>query len=171
MPLSRQLISMTVAVACGTALVSAQAPAPKQAIVPPAVETPHLRVTTSAASSSVAPGGRVSLVAEIAPKPKMHIYAPGQDGYVAVSLRIDRQADVTVQPVRLPAGQPLVFPATGETQVVYSKPFRIELPITIGKARKAGPLPIAGTLEYQACDDTVCYVARKVALKWTVSVR
>jgi DsbC/DsbD-like thiol-disulfide interchange protein len=101
----------------------------------------------------------------------MHIYAPGQDGYVAVSLRIDRQADVTVQPVRLPAGQPLVFPATGETQLVYSKPFRIELPVTIARGRKAGPLPIAGTLEYQACDDTVCYVARKVALKWTVAVR
>jgi DsbC/DsbD-like thiol-disulfide interchange protein len=90
---------------------------------------------------------------------------------VAVSLRLDPEADVTVQAARLPAGQPLLFPATGETQLVYSKPFRIELPITVARARKAGPLPIAGTLEYQACDDTVCYVARKVALKWTLSVR
>ncbi len=113
----------------------------------------------------------MSLVADVAPKPKMHIYAPGQDAYVAIALRLDPQADVTAQAARLPPGQPLFFPATGETQLVYSKPFRIELPIAVGKGRKAGPLPVAGTLEYQACDDTVCYVARKVALKWTVSVR
>ncbi len=119
----------------------------------------------------MAPGGRVSLFADIAPKPKMHVYAPGQDAYVAVSLRLDPQASVRVHPVRLPSGQRLFFPAIGETQLVYSKPFRVELPITIGKGRKAGPLPIAGTLEYQACDDTVCYVARKVALEWTLSVR
>jgi DsbC/DsbD-like thiol-disulfide interchange protein len=171
MPLRRHIVSIALAVAGGITLLSAQAPAARQATVPPAVETPHLRVTTSAASSSVVPGARVSLFADIAPKAKMHIYAPGQDAYVAVSLRLDPEADVTVQAARLPAGQPLLFPATGETQLVYSKPFRIELPITVARARKAGPLPIAGTLEYQACDDTVCYVARKVALKWTLSVR
>jgi DsbC/DsbD-like thiol-disulfide interchange protein len=171
MSLHRHIVCIAVAVACGTALVAAQTPAAKQSTVPPAVDTPHLQVTTSSSPSSVAPGGRVSLVADIAPKPKMHVYAPGQDGYVTVSLRLDPHADVTAHAARLPAGQPLFFPATGETQLVYSKPFRIELPVTIARGRKAGPLPIAGTLEYQACDDTVCYVARKVALKWTVAVR
>jgi DsbC/DsbD-like thiol-disulfide interchange protein len=171
LPLGRQLISMPVAIACATALLSAQAHPAKRPVASPVIETPHLEVTTSSSPSSVAPGGRVSLVADIAPKPKMHVYAPGQDGYVTVSLRLDPQADVTAHAARLPAGQPLFFPATGETQLVYSKPFRIELPVTIARGRKAGPLPIAGTLEYQACDDTVCYVARKVALKWTVAVR
>lgn len=170
MPASRLLV-IVLAIVCGTFGVSAQAPRAPRTVVPPVVETPHLKVSTSAAPSSVAPGGRVSLFADISPKPKMHIYAPGQDAYVAVSLRLDRQADVTVHAIRLPAGQPLFFPATGETQLVYSKPFRIELPVTVVKERKPGPLTIAGTLEYQACDDTVCYVARKVALKWTVSVR
>jgi hypothetical protein len=32
-------------------------------------------------------------------------------------------------------------------------------------------LTIAGTLEYQACDDTVCFIPQSVPLTWTVGLK
>jgi DsbC/DsbD-like thiol-disulfide interchange protein len=134
-------------------------------------ETPHLRLKTTGGEAPVARGGRVSLFVEVEPKPKMHVYAPEQKQYIPVSLTVSRQPDVTVRAAVFPKGQPMLFGPTGETQVVFSQPFRIEVPVTIAGTRTQGPLTLTGVLEYQACDDQVCYVPRKVAVGWTMVVK
>ena len=58
------------------AAVLAQAPAK------PPIETAHLSILTSA--GAVARGGKVTLQIDVTPKPKMHVYAPGQEGYICL---------------------------------------------------------------------------------------
>ncbi|MEZ5285422.1 MAG: hypothetical protein R2712_11575 [Vicinamibacterales bacterium] len=60
---------------------------------------------------------------------------------------------------------------------VYSKPFRLTRQITIldtPEARKAlagrSSVELAGTLQYQACDDTVCYAPGKVPVSFTITL-
>jgi DsbC/DsbD-like thiol-disulfide interchange protein len=128
------------------------------------VETLHLKVTTSA-SNKPARGGQLSLFVDVEPKPSMHVYAPGQDGFIVVTLTLEKDAAFTAATPKFPTPEKLLFEPLNETQLVYSKPFRIVQDIT--RAKK-GPLTIKGTLRYQACDDKVCFRPTNVPVQWTL---
>ena len=144
------------------AAVLAQAPAK------PPIETAHLLVATSA--GAVARGGKVTLQIDVTPKPKMHVYAPGQEGYIAIVLTLAADPAVTAAKAKYPAGEKYVMPALNETMLVYAKPFRITQDVTI-KPSDAGPRTIKGTLRYQACDDQICFLPKNVPVEWTVAVK
>jgi DsbC/DsbD-like thiol-disulfide interchange protein len=154
------------------ALGAAQIGSLESALATPAtIETPHLRLKTTGGETPVAPGARLSLFVEVVPKPTMHVYAPEQKEYLPVSLRLERSPAVTARVPIFPKGESVFFAPTSETQIVYTQPFRIEVPVTVARGRASGPLTLTGTLEYQACDDQVCYVPRKVPVSWTLMIR
>jgi DsbC/DsbD-like thiol-disulfide interchange protein len=128
------------------------------------VETMHLKVTTTI-SDKAAPGGKISLFVDVEPKPNMHVYAPGQDGYIVVTLTLEKDAAFTTATPKFPVPEKLLFEPLNETQLVYSKPFRIVQDIT---RTKKGPLTVKGTLRYQACDDKVCFRPTNVPVEWTL---
>jgi DsbC/DsbD-like thiol-disulfide interchange protein len=152
-------------------------------------ETAHLVVTTSASPEAVAPGKRVSLTVDVAPKPKMHVYSPGQEGYIGITLTLDADPAFTAAKAKYPAGEKIYMPLLKETQLVYAKPFRITQDLTLrpgsgqalrpgsGQALRPGSgqptdgaLTIKGTLRYQACDDTICYLPKNVPVAWTLKL-
>jgi hypothetical protein len=144
-----------------------------------AEETAHLVAAASGPAVPVSPGSRVSLVVEVRPKPKMHVYAPGQKDYIPVSLTLEKSADYAAHPPAFPPAEKFLFKALNEMQLVYSKPFRIVSDVTIArtpevrrKARAAGgTVTVAGTLRYQACDDVICYPPKNVPVKWTILLK
>ena len=123
------------------------------------VETKHLIVETSSASRA---GRRVTLFVDVTPKPGMHVYAPGQPDYIPVSLTITSNPRVSSRPARFPRPEKYFFKPLGETQLVYSKRFRIVQDVTL----QPGAIEITGTLRYQACDDVMCYMPVTVLLSW-----
>ncbi len=140
-------------------------------------ETAHLALATSASDAHAAPGTRISLVVDITPKPKMHVYAPEQKDVIPVSLALD-SGEFKVHPPQFPRAEKYFFTPLDETQLVYSKPFRIVQEITVGltpavreRARSGGSLAITGTLKYQACDDAICYMPVAVPVSWTIGLR
>src|SRR3954470_12917291 len=78
-------------------------------------ETKHLTVTTSATPETVAPGKRVTLAVDVAPKPKMHVYSPGQAGYIGITLTLDADPGVTPAKAKYPAGEKIYMPLLKET--------------------------------------------------------
>jgi hypothetical protein len=145
-----------------------------QALPPNPTETKHLTVTTSASPEAVTPGKPVTLAIDVAPKPTMHVYSPGQEGYIAITLTLDANPAFTAAKAKYPAGEKIYMPVLKETQTVYAKPFRILQNVTLrpgsGQARRqsSGPLTIKGTLRYQACDDTICYLPTTVPVAWNL---
>jgi hypothetical protein len=132
----------------------------------PPIETKHLTVQLSTGPIAA---GKLPLYVDITPQPAMHVYAPGQPGYIAIELKIDAGAPVIVAgKPKYPAGEKVVMPALNETQLVYSKPFRVTQDVTLPKGAR-GPITIKGTLRYQACDDTICYKPNSLALTWTLA--
>jgi len=127
-------------------------------------ETKHLTLATS--STAAASGKRVSLLVDVTPKPKMHVYAPGQDGYITISLTLEPNPAFTAGKPKYPAGEKILMEALKETQIVYAKPFRIAQDITF-KGTSA-PVTIKGTVRYQACDDTICYLPTNVPVQWAI---
>jgi DsbC/DsbD-like thiol-disulfide interchange protein len=133
-------------------------------------ETAHLQIKTSTNVESVAAGKKVTLQIDVTPKPKMHVYAPGQEGYIPIQLTLTEDAAFTAAKAKYPSGEKFVMPALNETQLVYAKPFRITDEVTL-KPSASGPITIKGTVRYQACDDAICYLPKNVPVEWTISVR
>src|SRR5262245_13601453 len=145
-------------------VASAQTPTPSK----PAVETAHVTIATSVSAQKAEPGGKLSLFVEIAPKPKMHLYAPGEKEGIPVSLTIESNPAIKAGKPEFPPPQKFYFEPLKLTQLVFSKPFRIAQPIAIVGSPSGAALTIKGVLRYQACDDAVCYLPKNVPLTWTV---
>ena len=139
--------------------------------------TAHLDLRAYPSDASVAPGTRFSLALDVAPKPGMHLYAPGADGYRVLRVDIAQQPHVRTLPVRFPASEIYHFVPLNERVPVFQKPFTLVMevvPEATAEGRKAlagkTELVITGTLEYQACDDKVCYNPASIPLSWTVAM-
>lgn len=135
----------------------------------PPQETAHLKIATSVTPQTTKAGGTVALAVEVTPKPGMHVYAPGQDGYITISLKIDPQpAFSTTGKPKYPEPEKVVMPAINETQLVYDKPFRITQDITVAKPG-SGPLTVKGSIHYQACNDKICFLPTTIPVTWTIN--
>jgi DsbC/DsbD-like thiol-disulfide interchange protein len=136
----------------------------------PQHETAHLTIATSSDPAAVAPGQKVTLTVAVTPKPKIHVYAPGQEGYIPISLTLEPAPAVAAAKAKYPAGEKFLMPALNETQIVYAKPFRITQEVTLTSAA-AGSVTIKGTVRYQACDEAICYLPKTVPVEWTIAVK
>ena len=143
------------------------------------VETNHLVATTSVSDEVVTLGTRFSLQLDVSPKPKMHVYAPGQKDYIPISLKLQLSDGFKAHAPVFPKPEKLLFVPLNETQLVYSKPFRIVQDVTVAltpamrdRAPQSGAsLTIQGTMRYQACDDQVCYVPKEIPVTWSARLR
>lgn len=127
--------------------------------------TAHLTVRTLVTGAS---SRSLSLHIDVTPKPKMHVYAPGEKDGIPIEVTLDANPAIKAGKAVLPPPQKYFFPPLKLTQLVYSSPFRITLPITLVRQPPTGTLTVTGTLQYQACDDAVCYVPKRVPVKWTL---
>lgn len=141
----------------------ASADAPKQPI-----ETAHLLIAVTATPETVVAGKNVTLALDVTPKPKMHVYSPGQRDYITIALTLEPNPAVTVGKAKYPAGEKFFMPALHETQLVYARPFRITQDVTL-KSRPGESLSIKGKVRYQACDDKICYLPVTVPVEWKIS--
>lgn len=135
----------------------------------------QLSVELGTSDEAVAPGKRVTLIIDVTPGPKMHVYAPGQPNYIPISVTLGESADYRAAEVRFPTPTSYFFEPLNETVQVYGAPFRITQEVTLGLSRELREraaaretLTITGELAYQACDDTVCYRPDTVRLAWSV---
>ena len=66
------------------------------------VTTTHLTIDARASENEVAPGGRVSLLLDVVPRRRMHVYAPGATGYQVIKLAMSPAAGLTYLPAKYP---------------------------------------------------------------------
>ena len=163
---------LVVLVALGGGMQQSRVPAPPLdrdvRVAGNTVETPHVTVTTSVKGGADSPGSRVSLVIEVTPKPKMHVYSPLQKDYIPVSITLKSDPSYRAQQPVFPKPEKYFFEPLKETQLVYSKPFRIVQDITLFPG-SADSMTVEGTFRYQACDDAICYLPKTVPVSWTLA--
>jgi DsbC/DsbD-like thiol-disulfide interchange protein len=139
--------------------------------------TDHLKLTTYPSEPAIAPGRRVSLILEIEPGEGMHVYAPGAESYRVITLTMATEPFVRARPMQYPPSEIYVFAPLNERIPVYQKPFTLRQELVLAtepQARAAlrgkPSLTVRGTLEYQACDDKICFNPVSVPLSWTLSL-
>ena len=142
------------------------------------IETAHLALTAAVSDDALAPGHRVSLVFDITPRPGMHVYAPGKHTYQVVRVALEPQSWMRVHRTQYPVSEIYHFKPLDERVEVYQKPFRVVQEVTIlatpevqKQLAAQTAVTIRGRLEYQACDDTLCYAPQSVPVSWTLPLR
>jgi peroxiredoxin len=142
------------------------------------VEAPHLRLVLEQSDLTSVPGTRITLAAEVRLPADVHVYAPGAEGYKPIKLVIDPMPEMELKPVVYPQSKTLYLPVIKERVPVFEGTFRIsqdvkvssgmEFAASLGKDGKI--VTVNGKLEYQACDQTKCYLPTSIPVKWQLQV-
>jgi hypothetical protein len=141
------------------------------------IENNQIKVTFSANDATLTPGHKTTLVIEIEPRPKIHLYAPGAKGYLAVDWQMDQSKAWNALPTVFPTSHMLNLPAINETVPVFSDRIRLVRDLTLGPEADLQSalgtdrvLAVAGSLQYQACDDKLCYFPKTIPITWNFKV-
>jgi hypothetical protein len=142
------------------------------------VDAPHLQVALEQSDRTGVPGTRVTLGAQVRLPADVHVYAPSVQGYKPIKLVIDPIPEIDVKPAAYPPSKTLFLPAINEKVPVFERTFRISQDVKVssgmdfaGSLGKDGKtITIAGQLDYQACDQTKCYMPASVPVKWQLQV-
>lgn len=142
------------------------------------VSAPHLDLITFTTDAIVAPGTHFSLVLDVTPARRVHVYAPGANGYQAIALTIVPQPGLVARAAQFPKPTDYFFKPLNEHVNVFDKPFRIIQDVMIDASRESeamlkdrAQLTIEARLDYQACDDTICFNPQSVPLSWTLGLK
>ncbi|HJZ76845.1 MAG TPA: protein-disulfide reductase DsbD domain-containing protein [Vicinamibacterales bacterium] len=139
-------------------------------LVTPAPKPGHATIVASPTEVSGKAGATLALFVDVTPKPGMHVYAPGNADYIPISVKLNPAADFKAGKVAYPKSE--VMTLADEKVSVFQKPFRLTQDVTLGKAAKAGStIAVAGTVQYQACDDRVCYPPESAPVSWAVTIK
>ena len=137
----------------------------------------HLSMKAAVSDDTVAPGSRVTLAVDITPARNVHVYAPGAE-YQVIELKLDPNPLVVTHPVQYPESEKYHFKPLNETVPVFQKPFRLTQDVTVAATREAQKtlasqttLALSGKLEYQACDDAVCFRPATIPFTFELKVK
>lgn len=110
----------------------------------------------------------MSLFLDITPKPGIHVYAPGAKDYRPIAVVINPHPGVKIGKVKYPKSGTMLF--EGEKVPVYEKPFRLVSEISLDPSMTAASVTLSATVNYQACDDKVCFLPASAVATWTIDV-
>lgn len=152
------------------ALLSASATA-QTALLEARPKAQHVSIKAGG-DTTAAPGSAVRLWVDVTPRPNVHVYAVGAKDFTPVTIVPTPSEGVSFLKPTFPApalqatlGAPLPVPA-------YATTFRISQPARIGERTPRGTtLTLSAAINYQACDDRVCYPVLSAPVLWTVVVK
>jgi thiol-disulfide isomerase/thioredoxin len=124
---------------------------------------PQQRISVHAYAKRRSPKS-YDLTLTVQPHERMHVYAPGADGYTAVSLTFASAPGVKVTPATYPKTEDYYFVPTKEHLPVYQRSFDIVVRATV----PAELTTLEGMLTYQACDDRLCYTPQTLSVVFTL---
>jgi hypothetical protein len=119
-----------------------------------------------------------SIVFDISPRERMHVYAPGAKDYRVISVILEPNPLLVTRPMQYPSSEIYFFEPLNERVPVFQKPFRLTQSMAVSTSPElrstlatVDSVTIKGTLDYQACDDRICFTPRSIPVSYTVKLR
>jgi DsbC/DsbD-like thiol-disulfide interchange protein len=140
-------------------------------LLSPTPKPGHATITPAPAEVAGKAGAKLSLSVDVTPKPGVHVYAPGAgEFYIPITVKLQPQTELKPGKLVYPKAETMVF--ADEKVAVFEKPFQLTQDVMLEKSLKAGAtVVVAGTVNYQACDDKVCFPPESAPVTWTVTVK
>ena len=131
---------------------------------------PQLSVQAIVEPDTAAPNAELTITFTVTPARGIHVYAPGSP-YQVIAVKLDAQPGVKGRKLAYPPSEIYHFEPLDERVPVYQKPFLLKQPVVVAASALKGKttLTLSGRLEYQACDDRVCF--RPVAIPFTFELK
>ena len=139
--------------------------------------TAQLKFTAYLSDTIVTNGKHFSLIVEVVPDPDMHVYAPGAEemGYKVVGFNMAASDFVDYGPIDFPESGVYHFKPLDEFVPAYQAPFTLLQEAVINASAEiekqmedVAAITLSGTLDYQACDDTICYLPVSVPVSFNL---
>ena len=134
----------------------------------------HLSLSTGASTTEARMGRHVLLTLDVNLPTRVHVYAPGVEGYIPIDWKLDETAAAKISDAIYPTPKTLFLKAIKEKVPVFEDHFRLTREIILGAdkelaalADQSGNVKVLGTLRYQACDDEKCFLPETVPVAWT----
>jgi peroxiredoxin len=142
------------------------------------INAPHLQVALEQSDRSGVPGSRITLATELRLPADTHVYAPGAKGYKPLKLELDRTPGFEFQPAIYPTPKNIYLAVIDEHLAVFDGTFRVSQDVQVNSGKdfadslgKDGKtFTITGKLDYQVCDNTMCYLPSSIPVKWQLQV-
>ncbi len=133
----------------------------------------EVQFQTSVAGSELIMGSETDLLLEIQIPDGSHLYGEGAEGYVPVKLELEPHPWLEFGSVVLPEPTPLHLPAIQETAPVYEGRLLLRVPVKVtsrdvAKLEEAQSLTLKGTVDYQVCTESQCFLPTNKSLNWDV---
>ena len=139
-------------------------------LIAPAAKPGHAAILASPTEVNGVAGAKLALFVDVTPKPGIHVYAPGSKDYIPITVKLNGQPEIKLGKVGYPKSEMMTF--ADEKVPVFQKPFRLTQDVTVDKSAKVGStVTVSGTVNYQACDDRVCYAPESAPVTWSVIVK
>ncbi|MGH9140824.1 MAG: protein-disulfide reductase DsbD domain-containing protein [Vicinamibacterales bacterium] len=139
-------------------------------LVSPVPKPGHAAVQSSPGEVNGTAGGKLALFVDVTPKAGIHVYAPGSNDYIPITVKLNAAPEIKAGKLAYPKSEMMTF--ADEKVPVFQKPFRLTQDVTVDKSAKPGStVTVSGTVNYQACDDRVCYPPESAPVTWTVLVK
>jgi hypothetical protein len=134
---------------------------------------PQLSLQAIAEPEVVAPNSDVTITFTVTPGRRMHLYAPGAKGYQVIAVKLDAQPGLKPRDVVYPPSETYYFEPLDEHVPVYMKPFMLKQVVAVSASALKGKqtLTLSGKLEYQACDDRVCFKPNAIPFTFELNVK
>jgi hypothetical protein len=155
---------------------------PSGTVIGTRIGTPHATLVTHASpwativthGAAAAPRDEwVSLSIDVTPESGEHIYAQGAVGYQPVKLTVTTPRGMRLRgAARYSKPELYNFKALNEIVPVYSETFRVtqDVQLQAMPADRSQPLVFEGTLDYQACSESLCFETVTVPVSWSVAL-
>src|SRR3954464_10651715 len=108
----------------------------------------HAAIQASPAEVNGAAGSKLALFVDVTPKPNIHVYAPGAEFYIPITVKLNAPAEIKAGKLTYPKSETITL--LDEKVAVFQKPFRLTQDVTLDKAAKSGSkITVTGTVDYQ----------------------
>ncbi|MBU0508406.1 protein-disulfide reductase DsbD N-terminal domain-containing protein [bacterium] len=105
--------------------------------------------------------------------PGYHVNAnpAASEYYIPLEVKLDSTEIAYFLAPRYPSGKRHRLEGESEDLLVYDGAVTIDIPLIIGADVKSGTYSIKGRVEFQSCDDRVCFFPEERPLRVTLTVR
>src|SRR5260370_812543 len=96
----------------------------------------HEPVPSYAPDDGAAQGLHFSLVLDVTPGPRVHVYAPGASDYKPVAISLEAQPGLLLKAPQYPKSEDYFFKPLKEHVPVYQHPFRLVQDVTLHPSKE-----------------------------------
>ena len=133
---------------------------------------PVAELTPTVEQQAIQPGQTVTLVLGVELPENIHVQSdkPPDPFVIPTLLTFTLPEGVTVEEITYPASTDFLLAGWKEPLAVFEHEFTIEVRLALDADVSPGEMVVSGSLRYQACDDTVCFVPASAAVEWHLHV-